>query len=69
MKLPEGLDEDFVSATIMKIAKRLAPKYVFSGYDVEDIEQEAFLIGIAGLDKYDTSRPLENFMYTHTKPL
>jgi DNA-directed RNA polymerase specialized sigma24 family protein len=65
MKLPEGLDEDFVSATIMKIAKRLAPKYVFSGYDVEDIEQEAFLIGIAGLDKYDTSRPLENFMYTH----
>ena len=65
MKLPEGLNEDFVSATIMKIAKRLAPKYVFSGYDVEDIEQEAFLIGIAGLDKYDTSRPLENFMYTH----
>ena len=43
----------------------MAPKYVFASYDVEDIQQEAFLIGIAGLEKYDTSRPLENFMYTH----
>ncbi|MCK5608637.1 hypothetical protein KAR91_42535 [Candidatus Pacearchaeota archaeon] len=65
MKIPQGLNEEFVSATIIKIAKRLAPKYVFSGYDVEDIEQEAFLIGIKGLEKYDPSRPLENFMYTH----
>lgn len=65
MMIPEGLDEQQVIDTIMKIAKRLAPKYVFTGYDTEDIEQEGFLIGIAGLDKYDPSRPLENFMYTH----
>jgi len=65
MKIPDGLDEQGVINTIMKIAKRLAPKYVFTGYDVEDIEQEAFLIGVAGLERYDPSRPLENFMYTH----
>lgn len=65
MNLPEGLDEQYVTEVITKISKRLAPKYVFSGYEVEDIEQEAFLIGVLGLEKYDPSRPLENFMYTH----
>ena len=65
MKIPDGVDESKVIDTIMKIAKRLAPKYVFTGYDIDDIEQEAFLIGVAGLEKYDPSRPLENFMYTH----
>jgi DNA-directed RNA polymerase specialized sigma24 family protein len=65
MKIPDGLNEQEVIATIQKIAKRLAPKYVFAGYEVEDIEQEAFLIGFAGLKSYDPTRPLENFMYTH----
>lgn len=65
MDLPKGVDEEHVTTVIIRIARRLAPKYVFAGYDVEDIEQEAFMIGIAGLEKYDPSRPLENFMYTH----
>jgi DNA-directed RNA polymerase specialized sigma24 family protein len=65
MKIPKGINEDEAVKVIMKIAKRLAPKYVFASYDVEDIEQEAFIIGIAGLEKYDQNRPLENFMYTH----
>ena len=65
MKVPKGVNEEKAIATIMKVAKRLAPKYVFASYEVEDIEQEAFLIGVAGLEKYDPSRPLENFMYTH----
>jgi DNA-directed RNA polymerase specialized sigma24 family protein len=65
MKIPDGLNEEEVVETIMSMAKRLAPKYVFAAYDKEDIEQEAFLIGIAGLEKYDSSRPLVNFMYTH----
>jgi len=59
------MTEQQVVDTITKISKRLAPKYVFAGYEVEDIEQEAFIIGIAGLEKYDPARPLENFMYTH----
>tara|TARA_R110001599_G_scaffold242456_1_gene442062 strand:+ start:530 stop:1051 length:522 start_codon:yes stop_codon:yes gene_type:complete len=65
MEFPEGLDQDFAMEVITKVAKRLAPKYIFSGYEIEDIEQEAFLIGVAGLAKYDTERPLENFIYTH----
>ena len=65
MRIPHGINEDEAIAVIMRIAKRLAPKYVFATYAVEDIEQEAFLIGIAGLEKYDPTRPLENFMYTH----
>lgn len=65
MDLPEGIDEEHAIEVITKVSKRLAPKYVFAGYEVDDIEQEAFLIGISGLAKYDPTRPLENFMYTH----
>ena len=65
MEFPQGVDEQHAIEVITKIAKRLAPKFTFASYDVEDIQQEAFLIGIAGLEKYDPSRPLENFMYTH----
>jgi len=65
MNVPDGINEEEAYKVIMRVAKRLAPKYVFATYEVEDIEQEAFLIGVAGLEKYDKSRPLENFMYTH----
>ena len=65
MQIPKGINEGDAVEVIMKIARRLAPKYVFASYDVEDIQQEAFLIGVAGLEKYDQTRPLENFMYTH----
>lgn len=50
---------------IQKIARALAPKYVFDCYDREDIEQEAILMGIDALSRYDKNRPLENFLYTH----
>jgi DNA-directed RNA polymerase specialized sigma24 family protein len=65
MKIPKGINEAEAVEVIMRIAKRLAPKYVFASYSIEDIEQEAFIIGVAGLEKYDQNRPLENFMYTH----
>ena len=50
---------------IRKIAKTLAPKYVFDCYDRDDIEQEAVLMGLEGLSRWDSGRPLENFLYTH----
>ena len=65
MKIPKNLSEQQVLDTINKIARKLAPKYVFASYDVDDIQQEAFLMGIEALDRYDTSKPLENFLYTH----
>lgn len=65
MRIPQNLSEQEVIETITKVARKLAPKYVFASYEVEDIEQEAFLMGVEGLNRYDTNKPLENFMYTH----
>lgn len=59
------MTEDEVISTIMLIARKLAPKFVFASYEEDDIIQEAFIIGIDGLEKYDSSRPLSNFMFTH----
>ena len=65
MKTPNNLSEREVIDVITRVAKKLAPKFVFASYETEDIEQEAFLMGVEGLDRYDTDRPLENFMYAH----
>ena len=65
MEIPSGMSEDEVKSTILKVAKKLAPKYVFASYSVEDIEQEAFIIALEALGRYDTDKPLENFLYTH----
>lgn len=65
MKVPDNMTVDEVVTTITIIARKLAPKYVFAGYDEDDIAQEGFIIGIEGLERYDSSRPLSNFMYTH----
>jgi DNA-directed RNA polymerase specialized sigma24 family protein len=65
MKIPENMTEDEVIDTILTISRKIASKFVFAFYDEEDIIQEAFIIGIEGLERYDSSRPLSNFMYTH----
>tara|TARA_B100001113_G_scaffold165997_1_gene135809 strand:- start:1460 stop:1978 length:519 start_codon:yes stop_codon:yes gene_type:complete len=65
MKTPKNMSEQEVVDTITKVARHLAPKYVFASYDIEDIFQEAFIIGIEGLEKYDEKRPLSNFLFTH----
>lgn len=49
----------------MKIVKRVASKYTFGYFEVEDIEQEAYLIGLDGLSRWDEKRPLENFLQVH----
>ena len=64
MKIPNNLTEDQVVEVITRVARKLAPKFVFASYDAYDI-QEAFLMGIEGLKRYDSSKPLENFMYAH----
>ena len=59
------MTEQDVVDTITKVARHLAPKYVFASYDIDDIFQEAFILGIEGLNKYDEKRPLSNFLFTH----
>jgi len=65
MNLPHNISQDFFLATVNRITDRLAHKYVFAGYDQDDISQEAFIIAIDVLDKYDSSKPLENFLHVH----
>lgn len=47
---------------IQNVINRLAPKYVFGCYELEDIVQEAWIIAMKILDSWDGIRPLENFM-------
>lgn len=57
--------ESEILSIIDGISNRLAPKYVFPGYDLEDIKQEAVLLGIEGLEDYDEEYRLSSFLFTH----
>lgn len=52
---------------IIEIAKATAKKYTFPNYDEDDIEQEAFIIGLEAMSRYDPDRPLENFLRVHIR--
>lgn len=61
------MTEEQVISTISKISSRLANKFTFANYEEEDIAQEAFIIGMDAMERYDEIRPLENFLSTHIK--
>ena len=62
MKIPQGMTEQQVIDQIEKVCNRIAPKYTFYGYTVDDIKQESFIICLEALKRYDQKRPLENFL-------
>lgn len=62
MKIPKGMTEQQTIDQIQKVCNRIAPGYVFHGYTVEDMKQEAFIICLEALNRYDEARPLENFL-------
>tara|TARA_B100001564_G_scaffold22601_1_gene16893 strand:- start:263 stop:757 length:495 start_codon:yes stop_codon:yes gene_type:complete len=62
MKIPKNLNEQEVVDKIDLVINRIAPKYTFHGYDIDDIKQEAFIICYEALERYDQKRPLENFL-------
>lgn len=64
----EGREEELIGI-IRGIARNLAKIYKFGYYDEEDIEQEALIIVIESgcLEKYDSSRPVENFVASHLR--
>lgn len=64
---PHGLKEEDVILALKKAINILAPTFTFGYYDVEDIKQEAYIFGFESLSRYDPSRPLENFLYSHIK--
>lgn len=65
MKIPPGMTEEELISKLEVIIERIAPKYTFYGYSVDDLKQEAFIICIDGLDRYDPKQPLENFISSH----
>lgn len=65
MKIPDGMSEQETLNQIMCVIDRIAPRYTFSGYEIDDLKQEAFIICMDGLSRYDQSRPLENFLSVH----
>lgn len=67
MKIPKNMTEEQVISTISRVSSRLANKFTFANYEEEDIAQEAFIIGMDAMDRYDEVRPLENFLSTHIK--
>jgi len=62
MRIPSGMTEEQVINTITTVCDRISPKYTFYGYTVDDIKQEAFIICIEALNRYEEGRPLENFL-------
>jgi DNA-directed RNA polymerase specialized sigma24 family protein len=67
VNIPKGMTENEVVEIIDKVAKGLAPIYRFGYHTIEDMRQQAKIIAIEGLDKYDANRPLENFLWTHVR--
>ena len=59
------MTEEEVINQINTVVNRIASKYTFYGYEVDDIRQEAFIICMDALERYDNKRPLENFLSVH----
>lgn len=65
MKLPPNMTEEEVVKVMQKVAKGYAHKFRFGYFTKEDIEQEAYVEAIKGMEDYDGKRPLENFLRVH----
>lgn len=65
MKIPKNMTHDQLMQQIQVVINRVAPKYTFGTYGVDDIKQEAFIICMDALERYDQKRPLENFLSVH----
>ena len=62
MNIPKGMTEQQVIDQRNIVCNRIAPRYTFYGYTVDDIKQESFIICMEALNRYDGIRPLENFL-------
>lgn len=59
--------EDEILEIIDNVSSRYAQKYSFGYYEPDDIKQEAFILSLEALEKYDEVRPLENFLAVHIR--
>ena len=66
-KLQNNVTEEEFLQVLENISKRLAHKFKFGYHTYEDMKQQAAIFALEGLEKYDNSRPLENFLWTHVR--
>lgn len=66
-KLPNDISEEEFLLAIDNVSKKLAHKFKFGYHSFEDMKQQATIFALECLDKYDKSRPLENFLWTHVR--
>ena len=67
LNLPPGMTEDKFVEIVNNISNQLCDKFKFGYFEREDIKQECFIEAIDALDRYDTNRPLPNFLYSHIR--
>jgi hypothetical protein len=59
-------EAEFVAAW-EKISQKLGYKFKFGYHSHEDMKQQAAIFALEGLKNYDTTKPLENFLWTHVR--
>jgi DNA-directed RNA polymerase specialized sigma24 family protein len=75
MYTTSGMTEDEVLAVIECVVRQLASKFTVPGFDRDDIAQEARLMAMDGLHRYEPqpdasgrpTRPLMNFLVSHVR--
>lgn len=65
--LPNNVSTEEFLLVLDNITKRLANKFKFAYHSTEDMKQQAAIFALEGLENYDRSRPLENFLWTHVR--
>lgn len=67
LQIPPHLNEQETLETIDRVVKTLSSSFTFGFFDLDDIYQEARIICLKVLPKYDPSKRLDNFLYIHLK--
>ena len=62
-----NVSEQELLETIENISKKLSYKFKFGYHETEDMRQQISVFALEGLEKYDYTRPLENFLWTHVR--
>ena len=66
-KLPNNISEEEFILAINNVTKKLGHKFKFGYHSFEDMKQQATIFALECLGRYDSSRPLENFLWTHVR--
>ena len=65
--LPHNISEEEFILAINNVTKKLGHKFKFGYHSFEDMKQQATIFALECLSRYDKSRPLENFLWTHVR--